>query len=106
VSKKYKLLVIPIEMDEIEIKIFDAEPTLAEMQELVGGLIEVVRVDFGGLHEGIINEEGKYDSAMNVLATQLYDSFKRLAGYEPDGDYIAGTMIVPLNYVMGENDHE
>ena len=104
--KKYKLLIIPIEMDEIEIKIFDAEPTLAEMQELVGGLIEVVQIDFGGLHEGIINEEGKYDSAMNVLATQLYDSFKRLSGYEPDGDYIAGTMIVPLNYVMGENDHE
>jgi|TARA_R110000824_G_scaffold293513_3_gene481806 hypothetical protein len=105
-DKEYKLLIIPIEMDEIEVKTFDHEPTLEEMQKLVGGLIEVVRIHFGGFHEGIINEEGKYDSAINHVATQAYNAFKHDQGYELDGDYIAGTMIVPLNYIMGESDNE
>ena len=51
--------------------ISDKEPTLKEMQEFVGGLIQVVRATDGS--HIIINEEGKIKGLpMNMVATTMY----------------------------------
>ena len=51
--------------------ISDKEPTLKEMQDFVGGLIQVVRATDGS--HIIINEEGKLKGLpMNVVATTMY----------------------------------
>ena len=51
--------------------ISDKEPTLKEMQDFVGGLIEVVTAVDGS--QIILNEEGKMNGLpMNVVATTLW----------------------------------
>ena len=66
---------------------FDSdEADLDKMQEIVGGLIEIVTVGNGKLL--IFNEEGKInDLSINVHATYLFQ--KR---YNTD-DYICGTVL-------------
>ena len=52
--------------------ISDKEPTLKEMQEFVGGYIQVV-TGINGNEDIVINEEGKLKGLpMNVVATTMY----------------------------------
>ena len=52
--------------------ISDKEPTLKEMQDFVGGYIQVV-TGINGNEDIVINEEGKLKGLpMNVVATTMY----------------------------------
>ena len=124
---EYKVLIIGDEKGglDLEVRSFDEKPTLKEMQEMVGGYIEFVPVFMHqGMAEsnfimekvsslltqsslrylessatGVINEEGKFNgSEPNPIATELYNAFKRLKGMPEDGDWIAGTMFIPINF--------
>lgn len=65
----------------------DKQPDLAEMQKLVGGYIECVRLNTSPQTVGVIDEEGKMKKkAINGLASVLLDS--RI------GDNIVGTMLI------------
>lgn len=113
---------------DLEVRSFDEKPTLKEMQEMVGGYIEFVPIFMhkalaesnfimqkvfsllelteeqlekyaGAQMSGVINEEGKINgSEPNPIATELYDAFKRSKGMPEDGDWIAGTMFIPINF--------
>ena len=65
-------------------------PSLAELQELVGGLIELIEVDFeGNKCDMICNEESKLiGMPFNSSATRLYENT-----YGPY-DFITGPAIV------------
>ena len=125
---KYKVLIIGDEMSglDLEVRFFDEKPTLKEMQEMVGGYIEFVPIfmhkalaesnfimekvadllefteqDAGAEMTGVINEEGKFNgSEPNPIATELYTAFKQLNNIPDDGDWIAGTMFIPINFKM------
>lgn len=77
--------------------------TLAELQHIVGGYIEVLRTLDGYM---IINEEGKLDRPAplpyNFLATSLMRGLRRIA---PD-DYIVGHAIVCTPLEAGAHDDE
>ena len=115
---------------DLEVRTFDEKPTLEEMQEMVGGYIEFVPIfmhkalaesnfimekvadlleftekDFekyaGAEMTGVINEEGKFNgSEPNPIATELYNAFKQFNKIPDDGDWIAGTMFIPINFKM------
>ena len=76
-------------MSPILKRIKDKEPTLKEMQEFVGGNIEVLSLNANKMI--IFNEEGKvYELPFNEEATQI--------AYEHDalyyGDYISGNALL------------
>ena len=61
--------------------------TLKELQELVGGLIQMIRIP--GNRTIVLNEEGKLlELDFNLTATSLYK------GYLFEGDYLVGNVIV------------
>ena len=61
--------------------------TLKEMQELVGGLIQMIRIP--GNRTIVLNEEGKLLGLdFNLTATSLYK------GYLFEGDYLVGNILV------------
>ena len=124
---EYKVLIIGDEMSglDLEVRSFDEKPTLKEMQEMVGGYIEFVPIfmhkalaESNFIMEkvsslltqsslrylessatGVINEEGKLNgSEPNPIATELYNPFKQLNNIADDGDWIAGTMFIPINF--------
>lgn len=60
--------------------------TLEELQQAVGGYIEIVHV--GRSHLMVVNEEGKLTGLpFNPLATELY-------GADPSWDHIVGDALV------------
>ena len=62
---------------------------LEEMQEVVGGWIEIVYLDNGSMM--VVNEEGKLKQLpYNRLATQMVESGCRYLS----GDWIAGDVLV------------
>lgn len=61
---------------------------LDEAQNLVGGFIEIVYLSKQQIM--VVNEEGKYDKANNVIATGIAD----LHGALWIGDYICGDVVV------------
>ena len=71
---------------EYEKREVDECPSLSELQEIVGGLIELVRVNFEGKEvDMIINEEGLiYNLPFNATATRLmqetYDGYGHIVG--------------------------
>ena len=75
------------------------EPTLEELQEWVGGYIEVIKM----IHDdrecmGIINEEGKLkDLPFNLNATVEYHEWMRRREFELD-DVIVGNCAVMTNF--------
>jgi hypothetical protein len=76
-------------MNPILKRITDKEPTLKEVQEFVGGNIEVLSLNADKML--IFNEEGKiYELPYNEEATQI--------AYEHDvlfyGDYISGNALL------------
>ena len=98
---EYKVLIIGDEKSglDLEVRSFDEKPTLKEMQEMVGGYIEFVPIFMGAEMTGVINEEGKLNGFKpNPIATNLYDTFKQSKGIPDDGDWIAGTMFIPINF--------
>ena len=69
--------------------ITDKEPTLKEMQEFVGGYIEIVYAPNGD--HIILNEEGKLKGLpINYEATKHWVGDN--SGY--DGDYIVGNALI------------
>lgn len=60
--------------------------TLEELQSLVGGYIEIVKV---GTMVMVTNEDGKRDGDYNAIATMVADT----AGVLRRGDYIAGDAV-------------
>ena len=75
--------------------ITDKEPTLKEMQEFVGGYIEVVQ-SADTKYDIILDEEGKLkDKPINIEATELYvgeEQDDTSAGW--DFDVIVGDVMV------------
>lgn len=92
-----KAVLIPVDGPP---KAIDTEATLADLQRFVGGYIEAVAVDVGGVTcTGYINEEGKLQDPplpLNATATSHVHLFS--------GDYIAGPMIVLGAYDDEGND--
>jgi len=70
-----------------------SQPSLEELQKLVGGYIAVVKVFYNNKKcQMIINEEGKLlDMLPNELATKIYHERRDTE------DYIAGTAIILEN---------
>ena len=83
-------------MKEVKTKyITDVEPTLKEMQDFVGGFIEVVQ-SADTKHDIVLDEEGKLKGKpLNKEATELYVGEEKddtCAGW--DFDYIVGDVMV------------
>ena len=73
--------------------ISDKEPTLKELQSLVGGYIELVYDD--GKTQIICNEEGKLNgSHYNSGATSLWHSLLRQDAFYEIPDHIVGDVVV------------
>lgn len=77
----------------------DKKPELAELQEAVGGFIELVRLGNG--KEMYVNEEGKLTGLkLNYSATKMYR-----AKYPNVNDVIVGNVIyiesVPIKQTIG-----
>lgn len=79
-------------------------PTLKQLQDLVGGLIERVTVDYEGKdRDAFVNEEGKIDGLpLNQNGTMLYNFVVTPDGPvrrfpNTAGDSIHGDMVVVLN---------
>ena len=76
--------------------ITDKEPTLKEMQEFVGGYIQVAYDD--GKTQIICNEEGKLlELPLNKKATSFWEKqLMNSSFYEPLGgqDFIAGNALI------------
>lgn len=90
-----KVLLITTKGDYIEKEI---DNKLETLQELVGGYIEYVEIDYGV--DMIINEEGKVmDLEYNLGATLLY----RATHF--GSDYICGNVIIVRTNEQGENDN-
>ena len=84
-------------MTKTETKIIsDRELSLKEMQDIVGGMIQVAYDD--GKMQIICNEEGKmFDLPLNKKATEiLHDKLSKFnsnPNYEPQ-DYLVGTVLI------------
>ena len=71
--------------------ISDKEPTLKEMQDFVGGLIQVL-TGANGNEDIVINEEGKMNGLpMNIVATTMW------LGEDWDDD----TSAMKYDYIVG-----
>ena len=76
-----------------DIKVFDTEPTLEEMQSVVGGMVEAVYLENGDVL--IINENGKLlELPLNEIATKIF--------HDNGGDILDGIVgdvaIVPKEF--------
>ena len=84
-------------MEKTETKIIsDRELSLKEMQDIVGGMIQVAYDD--GKMQIICNEEGKmFDLPLNKKATEIWhdklSKFNSNPNYEPQ-DYLVGTVLI------------
>lgn len=76
---------IPVYGDVEEVKYEGREISLAKMQELVEGYIEIVYLQDKIM---VINEEGKFTHPKNEWATQLAKDFLMI------GDFISGPAIL------------
>lgn len=76
------------------IKIKEA-PNLKQLQEMVGGYIQLLRIIFNGKEcQMIINEEGKLiNLPFNEQATKILQASAPKIGYFPN-DYVAGTAVI------------
>jgi hypothetical protein len=83
-----EVLIVPAGTEEPHVAVI--EPGLAQLQELVGGMVQAIPLAGNALV--LINEEGKYHGLPhNEAATEFV---KKLGiGMAPD-DYIVGTMVV------------
>ena len=80
-KQKFTLIKVNGEITVIEV---DSVGALKKMQDLVGGLIEIVKVSEGRVL--IINEEGKiHGLPVNNVASMIFDS---------DTDYIVGDVLL------------
>ena len=65
---------------------------LAELQAIVEGYIEIVRLDDQGT-EMVVNEEGKFTCAYNSVATAVAHLCRAI----PINDYVCGNVLVCNN---------
>src|SRR5262245_10810548 len=68
------------------------EPTLDELQEAVGGYIEVLQIEHNGLiGHMVLNEDGKLRGlALNPMANAIAHATAGIA----DGDFIVGDVVI------------
>lgn len=74
---------------KFELVKIDKAPNLKQLQEIVGGYIEIIRVIFNGKQcQMIINEEGKLiNLPLNLQATKILQA-------SAPNDYIVGTAVI------------
>ena len=83
---------VTIDVDGEEVHVSAAEkPTLAEMQKIVGGNIQLVQCLYEGQRKSmIVNEDGKLQGLdVNHKATYMYGDLRGVTG-----DFVVGRAIV------------
>jgi len=103
-TNKKAVYVIQADDKEIPKAIGEKKPDLKELQEHVGGYIQVLPGRLNGRSVSlVINEEGKlYGFPKNELATKLWLDFYKWKHNAKDedfnGDYLAGPTVVLEGY--------
>ena len=101
-NKVYKVLKIYADESQDFVIEHSYKMPLEELQNHVGGHIEVIPCVWKGmLRDMIINEEGKLEHlAINQRATDMHQATRQF-GYIPQADdFVVGNALVLLNYKL------